>query len=186
MTIVKLIERALFKQQKRKLGTEYRSPVLQPAIVSKRKPVRNRQKKKKKKMSVLAQQGVQKTDDQIYTELSKDFPEELILYRADGMRTIETIHVINRLNKGLGVLNWSWKCSTPVLKNDEYSCAGRLDIYVNGRNAYRQQIGSCRLEMGNGAMLTHGEAQTGSIQQALKKAASLIGVGANQVYSSKK
>jgi len=245
MSVVKQIAQVLLKQQKRKHRAECRSPVIKPAIVSKRKPDKEKPKRRKKappvfqitgkakmffvesedkkvafkvkwngnkgvcscddyqqnhkgngylcshitavrdgqkKMSVLAQQSCKKTDDQIYAELSKDFPEDLILIRSDGLRALETIHVINRLNDVLGILNWSWKCSTPVLKNNEYVCAGRLDVYINGRNAYRQQIGSCRINSGDGFNLSHGEAQTGSIQMSLKKAASLFGIGLNQIY----
>jgi len=48
MTVIKQIARALFKQQKKKLGTECRSPVIKPAIVSKRKPVDTKPKPRKK------------------------------------------------------------------------------------------------------------------------------------------
>ncbi len=245
MSVLKQIAQSVFNHQKRKHGTVCRSPVLKPAIVSKRKPDKGKPKRRKKapavfqitgkphmffvdsdnkklafkvkwngnkgvcscddyqqnhkgngylcshitavrdgksKLSVMAQKGSGKTDDEIYTALSADFSEDKILYRSDGLRALETIHVINRLNDVLGILNWSWKCSTPVLKNNEYVCAGRLDVYINGRNAYRQQIGSCKINSGDGFNLSHGEAQTGSIQMSLKKAASLFGIGLNQIY----
>ena len=178
MTIVNLIERALFKQQKRKLGTEYRSPVLKPAIVSKRKPVRNRQKK----MSVLAQKNHHKTDNDVYKALRRNFSKNKILYRADGFKTIETRHVINRLNEVLGPMNWSFKHSSPIFKGNEYTCNGRIDVSINGKSTFRQQTGSCRQDTGNGVILSPGEAQTGAIQMCLKKCASLYGVALNQVY----
>ena len=181
MTIVKQLARALFKQQKRKLGTECISPVMKPAIVSKRKPVRNGQKKK---MSVLAQKGSGKTDNDVYKALRRNFSKNKILYRADGFKTIETRHVINRLNEVLGPMNWSFKHSSPIFKGNEYTCNGRIDVSINGKSTFRQQTGSCRQDTGNGVILSPGEAQTGAIQMCLKKCASLYGVALNQVYKA--
>jgi len=48
MTIVNQVARALFRQQKKKLGTECRLPVIKPAIVSKRKAVDTKPKRRKK------------------------------------------------------------------------------------------------------------------------------------------
>ncbi len=137
-----------------------------------------------KKMSVSAQKGCNKTSDEIYEALSRDFSPDKILIRGDGLKAIETIHVINRLNGVLGILNWSFKHSTPTYKNGEYVCNGRIDVNINGRSTFRQQTGSCRLDTGNGFMLTNGDAQTGAIQMSLKKCASLYGVALNQVYRS--
>ena len=179
MSVLKQIAQSVFNHQKRKHGAVYRSPVLKPAIVSKRKPVRNRQKK----MSVLAQKNHHKTDNDVYKALHKNFSKNKILYRADGLKTIETVHVINRLNEVLG-MNWSFKHSTPIFKGNEYTCNGRIDVSINGKSTFRQQTGSCRQDTGNGVILSPGEAQTGAIQMCLKKCASLYGVALNQVYKA--
>ena len=137
----------------------------------------------KSKLSVMAQKGSGKTDDEIYTALSKDFSEDKILYRSDGLRTIETIFVINRMNEVLGVTNWNFRHSTPKCNNGEYTCNGRVDVSINGKSTFRQQTGSCKMDTGSGLKLSNGEAQTGAIQMALKKCCSLYGV-AGQIYRS--
>jgi hypothetical protein len=175
------IARSMFRQQKKKHRAECRSPVIKPVIVSKRKPVRNGQKKK---MSVLAQKSHHKTDNDVYKALSKDFSEDKILYRADGLKTIETVHVINRLNEVLGILGWSFRHSTPTSNGKEYTCNGRLNVHINGKSTFRQQTGSCKYDIANGTTLSKGEAQTGAIQMALKKCASLYGIGLDQIYRS--
>jgi hypothetical protein len=132
----------------------------------------------------MVQKGSGKTDDEIYTALSADFSEDKILYRSDGLRTIETCHVINRMNEVLGPMNWSFKHSTPTCNGMEFVCNGRIDMTIGGRTTFRQQTGSCKYDIANGTTLSKGEAQTGAIQMALKKCASLYGVALNQVYGT--
>jgi DNA polymerase III sliding clamp (beta) subunit (PCNA family) len=48
MSVLKQIAQSVFNHQKRKHGSVYRSPVLKPAIVSKRKPVDTKPKRRKK------------------------------------------------------------------------------------------------------------------------------------------
>jgi DNA polymerase III sliding clamp (beta) subunit (PCNA family) len=48
MSVLKQIAQSVFNHQKRKHGAVYRSPVLKPAIVSKRKPVDTKPKRRKK------------------------------------------------------------------------------------------------------------------------------------------
>lgn len=134
------------------------------------------------KISLKPQAGHSRTEREIFEILNRDFSEDKILYRSDGLKTIETVHVINRLNEALGPLNWSFRHSTPTANGKEYTCNGRIDVHINGKHTFRQQSGSC--EYGNGIALSKGEAQTGAIQMALKKCASLFGVGLNQVYQA--
>lgn len=135
------------------------------------------------KTQLSSQVSYHKTDEEIYEILSRDFSEDKILFRADGLRTIETIHVINRLNEALGPLNWSFKHSTPTSNGKEYTCNGRIDVHINGKHTFRQQSGSCKYGA-EGIAFSRGEAQTGAIQMALKKCASLYGVALNQVYQA--
>ena len=131
-----------------------------------------------------AQAGAHKTEEEIFEILNRNFDEDKILYRADGLKTIETVHVINRLNEALGPLNWSFKHSTPTYNDKEYTCNGRIDVRLGAKHTSRQQTGSCRCDTGSGVVLSKGEAQTGAIQMALKKCASLYGVALNQVYQA--
>lgn len=136
------------------------------------------------KIALKAQTGSYRTEQEIFEILNRDFDKDKILYRADGFKTIETIHVINRLNEALGPLNWSFKHSTPTGNGKEYTCNGRIDVHINGKHTFRQQSGSCKYGNDNRVTLTRGEAQTGAIQMALKKCASLYGVALNQVYKA--
>ena len=125
-----------------------------------------------------------KTEEEIREILNRDFSEDKILYRPDGLKSIETVHVINRLNEAFGPLNWSFRHSTPTGNGQEYTCNGRIDVHINGKHTFRQQSGSCKYGNENNVALSRGEAQTGAIQMALKKCASLYGVALNQVYKA--
>lgn len=134
------------------------------------------------RIALAPQMSYHRTDEEIYKILSRDFSEDKILYRADGLKSIEAVHVINRLNEAFGPLNWTFRHSTPTRNGKEYTCNGRIDVNINNKHTFRQQSGSCKYGDENGATLSRGEAQTGAIQMALKKCASLYSVALNQVY----
>ena len=123
----------------------------------------------------------ERTESEIAAMLNKPFPPEMIKARPDGLRFIDSAQIIQRLNDAFGPLNWSFSHTDLVDDGDgQVSCNGRLDVYILGKHISKEQIGSCRYDK----FLSRGDARTGAIQYALKKCASLFGIGLKQLYTS--
>jgi len=95
--------------------------------------------------------------------------------------------VVSRLNEVLGVAGWSFR----VLRHDinpeadEAWALGELEAEIGERTVVRQQFGSQKLRRsrGTGAPLDLGFDLKGASTDAMKKCASLLGVG---LYLSRK
>jgi hypothetical protein len=95
--------------------------------------------------------------------------------------------VTRRLNEVLGVGGWSFR----ILKHDinteadEVWCLGELTAEVEGKTIMRQQFGSQKLKRSRatGVPLDIGFDLKGAATDAMKKCASLLGVG---LYLSRK
>ena len=95
--------------------------------------------------------------------------------------------IVRRLNEVLGVGGWSFR----VLKHEIHSEAdeawalGELVAEIDGKSVIRQQFGSQKLKRSrsNGAPLDIGFDLKGAATDAMKKCASLLGVG---LYLSRK
>lgn len=88
---------------------------------------------------------------------------------------------VSRLNEVLGVAGWSFEVVEHGFnaEADEYWCLGRLTAQIEGTTVTRQQFGSQKQKRSRaqGTPLDIGFDMKGAATDALKKCASLIGVG---------
>lgn len=89
--------------------------------------------------------------------------------------------VTSHLNETLGFLNWSFRILEHGIhaEADECWALGEITVSIDGRTVTRQQFGSQKLKRSrtSGTPLDIGFDLKGAATDALKKAASLIGVG---------
>src|SRR5207302_4655236 len=92
-----------------------------------------------------------------------------------------------RLNETLGFLNWSFRIVEHGIhaEADECWALGELTVTIDGRTVTRQQFGSQKVKRSrsSGTPLDIGFDLKGAATDALKKCASLLGVG---LYLSRK
>jgi len=109
--------------------------------------------------------------------LRRPFPPELILKRHDGLRYVEGIHYCDRLTEAF---NGDW--SFEILSMDEVESKGPRGsvvvevsacVTLQAEGVERTQFGCQALNTG----MTRGEARKAAVTDALKKAASTLGVG---------
>jgi hypothetical protein len=123
-----------------------------------------------------------------YDELKREFTETF----KDTRGGVELTYItgeqcVSRLNDVLGPAGWSFR----ILKDgihpeaDEAWCLGELEADIDGTRIVRQQYGSQKLKRrrSDNQVLDIGFDLKGAATDALKKCASLIGVG---LYLSKK
>jgi hypothetical protein len=95
--------------------------------------------------------------------------------------------VVRRLNEVLGVAGWSFRIlrHDVHVEADEAWALGELVAEIDGRTVVRQQFGSQKLKRSRstGAPLDIGFDLKGAATDAMKKCASLLGVG---LYLSRK
>jgi hypothetical protein len=128
------------------------------------------------------------TDDGVYGRLAAPFDITFTDVRGGVELTYVTgEQVASRLNEVLGVSGWSFR----VLRHDinpeadEAWALGELVAEVDGKTVVRQQFGSQKLKRSRstGAPLDIGFDLKGAATDAMKKCASLLGVG---LYLSRK
>lgn len=117
-------------------------------------------------------------------QLSTPFPEELEgTLNKGGMafRFVSVNEVIARLNEVLGVENWNFEiisCERTLEGGDNIIAHVRLSAYVNDKLLQRDAYGGAEVKAKkNGGLLDLGNDHKIAVSDALKKAASMIGVG---------
>lgn len=81
--------------------------------------------------------------------------------------------VTERLTDAVGADNWEFEVREHGRDGDTLWALGRLTVHFPARSVIRDQFGECQTTRGMG----DGDARKGAASDALKKAASLVGVG---------
>ncbi len=117
-------------------------------------------------------------------QLSTPFPEELEgTLNKGGMafRFVSVNEVIARLNEVLGVENWTFEvisCERTLEGGDNIIAHVRLSALIEGKSLQRDAYGGAEVKAKkNGGLLDLGNDHKIAVSDALKKAASMIGVG---------
>lgn len=120
--------------------------------------------------------------DKILAELAEPFPQELLREnKAKGLTYVPVAEVIARLNRVLGVPNWS----TSIVKTwrepdhpDWVLSLVRLTITIGDQTFEREGIGGQQVKhRKSGDVVDLGDEYKGAYSDALKKAAQSLGVG---------
>lgn len=122
---------------------------------------------------------------EIYGSLSEPFPQEMertINKGGTNLTYIPVSEVINRLNKVLGVDNWSFailRCERDAIDPDFVIAHVRLDYHSPSYTTVsRDGIGGQKIKRTKqGSIVDLGDEFKGAISDALKKAAQTLGVG---------
>ena len=124
------------------------------------------------------------TDKELYQSLSEPFPMEMertLNIGGTKLIYIPVSEVINRLNKILGVNNWSMtviKCERDTTDIDFVVAHIRLQYTSPGGFVVRDGIGGQKIKRTKqGSIVDLGNEFKGAISDALKKAAQTLGVG---------
>lgn len=140
------------------------------------------------KKSTTDEVQLEAAGETIYERLTKPFDVTFTDVRGGVELTYVTgEQVIGRLNDVLGFLSWSFRVVEHGInaEADEVWVLGELVAEVEGKPVTRQQFGSQKVKRSrqSGAPLDIGFDLKGAATDALKKCASLVGVG---LYLSKK
>jgi len=132
--------------------------------------------------------------------LTRPFPVELIKYRKGfnnkQLAYVETVHYINRLNEAFNY-QWDWQIINYTVTDDQVYCQGRLSVVINGKLINKESFGGKDITMvdvydkvtrkatGRKALSIADDLKSAS-SDALKKAASLLGIGLHLYISQQK
>ena len=119
-----------------------------------------------------------------YAQLVEPFQPEMertITKSGTQLTYIPISEVINRLNKVLGVENWSFtvvRCERDAIDPDFVVAHVRIDWHVKSPAVSRDGIGGQKIKRNKqGQIIDLGDECKGAISDALKKAAQTLGVG---------
>ena len=123
--------------------------------------------------------------------LTRPFQQELIKYRRGfnnkQLAYVETIHYINRLNEAFNY-QWDWQVINYTVTDNQVYCQGRLTVEINGKLINKESFGGKDITLadvydkvtrqitGKKALSIADDLKSAS-SDALKKAASLLGIG---------
>ena len=112
--------------------------------------------------------------DSLYDQLCRPFDTTYTLRKGEVDLSYLTLEqVVSRLNEVLGVDGW-WFDVKEHGSNEAHCWAlGSLGVYFPTRSVIREQMGECSMSRG----MAIGDARKGAVSDALKKCASLFGVG---------
>lgn len=111
---------------------------------------------------------------ELYVRLSAPFDHtEAIVKGGEELHYLSGRQVTERLTEVLGADNWAFQVLRDGRDDNSLWCVGRLTVYFPGRTVVREQFGECTTTKGMGP----GDARKGAATDALKKCASLVGVG---------
>lgn len=130
--------------------------------------------------------GVIPSSHALYARLSEPFAETFKDTRGGvELEYITGEQVISRLNEVLGVFGWDFEILENKSVEDEIVVLGQLSVRHGNRVVIRQQFGSQKIKRrrDGGGLLDAGFDAKGASTDALKKCASLFGVG---LYLSKR
>lgn len=107
--------------------------------------------------------------------LTREFPKEQVRYRpgrgGKQISYVETYSVIERLNEAFES-RWSWELQFANIADKQIYCKGRLTVNIDGETIIKESFGSKDFSTGN-----TGDDLKAASSDALKKAASLLGIG---------
>ena len=123
-----------------------------------------------------------------YEKLTDKFPEKFLKRRIlnEGTKDEKIVEyiggdkVVERLNDVVGVSNWSFTISDRIIDVDigQIAILGRLVVTRDGVETVREQWGSSVIETySNGRVVCLGDNIKAATTDALKKCATLIGIG---------
>lgn len=123
-----------------------------------------------------------------YERLTEKFPEKYLKRRilnegAKEEKVVEYIggdKVVERLNEVFGIMNWNFTISDRIIDVDigHIAILGRLVVIENGQETVREQWGSSVIDTyTNGRVVCLGDNIKAATTDALKKCATLVGVG---------
>ena len=120
--------------------------------------------------------------DKIFAELAEPFPQELLREnKAKGLIYVPIAEVIARLNRVLGVPNWSTSSVRTWREPDHPDWVlslVRLTITIGDQTFEREGVGGQQVKhRKNGDVVDLGDEYKGAYSDALKKAAQSLGVG---------
>lgn len=133
--------------------------------------------------NTVADQSLDATNyDSIMSLLSEPFPKEMLRYNAAKKLTYVPIaEVIARLNRVLGVQNWSTEIVNAWREPDypDWVLARvRLSITIGNKTISREGVGGQQVKFKKtGDVVDIGDEYKGAYSDALKKAAQSLGVG---------
>jgi len=112
--------------------------------------------------------------EKIKTVLDRPFSKELIKYKPGSnnrkLAYVETVHYVDRLNEAFEHY-WSWEVMDYHIEEKQVYCKGKLTINIDNDTIIKEGFGG---KMRSGEI---GDDLKGAASDALKKAASLLGIG---------
>lgn len=123
-----------------------------------------------------------------YERLIEKFPEKYLKRRIlnEGTREEKVVEyiggdkVVERLNEVFGVVNWNFIVSDRIIDIDigHIAILGRLVVVEDGKETVKEQWGSSVIDTySNGRVVCLGDNIKAATTDALKKCATLVGVG---------
>jgi len=110
----------------------------------------------------------------LYEALAKPFETTQTIHKAGrALDYLTTEQVVSRLTQVVGMDGWSFEVQREGRDGDVLWCVGHLSLHFGHTTVWREQFGECETQKGMGA----GDARKGAASDALKKCASLFGVG---------
>jgi len=118
----------------------------------------------------------------LYQKLSEQFPREMERTLNKGganLTYIPVSEVINRMNKILGVENWSFSIKGYTEIGDSIVAHVSVVATVNGNVVTRDGVGGQKIKRikATGLAVDYGDEVKGAVSDALKKAVQTLGVG---------
>jgi hypothetical protein len=116
-----------------------------------------------------------------YQSLSEPFPQEMVKRLNKGGANLTYIpisEVINRMNKVIGVENWSFNVKTWQQVGTSIVAHVIVHAKINGTMVSRDGVGGQKIKMSKqGDPIDIGDEVKGAVSDALKKAVQTLGVG---------
>lgn len=117
----------------------------------------------------------------IYSQLTEPFPQEMERSLNKGGANLAYIpisEVINRMNKVLGVENWSFTVENWQQLGTSIVAQVSVVAKIDGNTVTRDGVGGQKIKMSkNGDPVDIGDEVKGAVSDALKKAVQTMGVG---------
>lgn len=119
---------------------------------------------------------------EIYGSLSEQFPKEMERNLNKGgtnLTYIPVSEVINRMNKVLGVENWSFSIKSYTEIGDSIVAHVTVITTIDGKEVSRDGVGGQKIKRikATGLAVDYGDEVKGAVSDALKKAVQTLGVG---------
>lgn len=122
------------------------------------------------------------TKTNVYQQLSEQFPKEMERTLNKGganLTYIPVSEVHNRMNKVIGLENWSLKVQNYVEIGDSIVAHVTITAIIDGKEVQRDGVGGQKIKRikATGLALDYGDEVKGAVSDAFKKAAQTFGVG---------